>query len=84
MSASVSLAVNLVTLDVNKGQVNADIQCIKITKSKANGDLLFKKKILEEYGVVFDVFGCLPVELRLEVHTSSCYGRYRKTGENNK
>ena len=31
----------------------------KITKRKTNGDLLSKKKILEEYGD-FDTLGCFP------------------------
>ena len=41
-----------------------------MTKIKTNGDLLSKKKILEEYGDVFDTLGCLPGELYLEVDKS--------------
>ena len=69
-SASTSLALNLVTLNVSNEQVNDDIHCIKIPKRKTNGDLLSKKKILEEYGDVFDTLECLPGELHLEVHKS--------------
>ena len=69
-SASASLALNLVTLNVSSEQVNDDIHCIKIPKRKTNGDLLSKKKILEEYGDVFDTLECLPGELHLEVHKS--------------
>ena len=69
ISASASLALNLVTLNVNNDQVNDEIHDIKITK-KTNGDLLFKKKILEEYGDFFDTPGCLPGELHLKVDES--------------
>ena len=55
--ASASLALNLVTLNVDNDQVSDEIHDIKITKRKTNGDLLFKKKILEEYGDVFDTLG---------------------------
>ena len=58
------------TLNVSNEQVNDDIHCIKIPKRKTNGDLLSKKKILEEYGDVFDTLECLPGELHLEVHKS--------------
>ena len=67
ISASASLALNLVTLNVNNDQVNDKIHDIKITKRKTNRDILSMKKILGEYGDVFDVFGCLPKELHLEV-----------------
>ena len=70
-SASASLALNLVTLNVSNEQVNDDIHCIKIPKRKTNGDLLSKKKILEEYGDVFDTLGCLPGMLHLEVDKST-------------
>ena len=40
---------------------------IKITKSKTTGDLLSKKKILEEYRDVLDTPGFLSGELHLEV-----------------
>ena len=80
ISASASLAVNLVTLNVNNDQVNDTIHAIKIAKRKTNGDLLSEKKILEEYGDVFDTICCLPEELRLEVEASNqystCHGRY--------
>ena len=33
-------------------------------------DLLSKKKILEEYGDVFDRLGCLPGELPIEIDKS--------------
>ena len=46
---SASLALNLVTMNVNNDQVNYEIHSIKITKRKTNGDLLSKKKILEQY-----------------------------------
>ena len=67
ISALVGLPLNLVTLNINNDQVNDEIPDIKITKRKTNWDLLSKKKILEEYGDVFDIFGCLPGELHLEV-----------------
>ena len=70
ISASASLALNLVTLNVNNDQVNDKIHGIKITKRKTNRDLLSMKKILGEYGDVFDVFGCLPKKLHLEVDQS--------------
>ena len=70
MSASASLALNLVTLNVNNDQVKEKMYGIKITKRKTNGDLLSKKKIYEEYGNVFDTFGSLPGELHLEVDKS--------------
>ena len=61
ISASASLALNLVTLNVNNEQeVDDKIHGIKITKRKTNGDLLAKMKILEEYGGVFDTLGCIP------------------------
>ena len=39
----------------------------KITKSKTNGDLLSKKKILKEYRDVLDTTGFLSGKLHLEV-----------------
>ena len=60
--ASASVALNLATLNVNNDKVNKNIHRIKITKRKTNGDLLSKKKILEEYGDVFDTLGCSPVQ----------------------
>ena len=48
--ASASIALNLVTQNVNNDQ----IYDIKITKRKTNGDLLSKKKTLEEYGDFID------------------------------
>ena len=82
ISAPASLALNLVTLNLNNDQVNDEINGIKITKRKTNGDLLSKKKKLEEYGDVFDTLGCLPGELHLEVDKaydqySTCHGRYQ-------
>ena len=68
ISASGSLALSLIAL--NNDQVNDEIHGIKITKRKTNGGLLSKKKILEEYGDVFDTIGCLPGELHLEVDKS--------------
>ena len=65
--ASASLALNLVTLNVNNKQVNDEMHGIKITKSKTTGDLLSKKKILEEYRDVLDTPGFLSGELHLEV-----------------
>ena len=50
ISASASIALNLVTQIVNNDQ----IYDIKITKRKTNGDLLSKKKTLEEYGDFID------------------------------
>ena len=50
ISASASIALNLVTQNVNNDQ----IYDIKITKRKTNGDLLSKKKTLEEYGDFID------------------------------
>ena len=70
ISASASLALNLVTLNVNNDQVNDEIHDIQITKTKTNVDLLSKRKILEECGDVFDTFGCLPGGLHLEVDKS--------------
>ena len=70
ISASASLALNLVTLNEGKYQVNDEMHDIKITIRKTNGDLLSKKKILEEYGDVFDTLGCVPGELHLEVDKS--------------
>ena len=67
ISASASLALNLVTNNVNNDQVNDEIHDIKITKRKTYGGLLSKMKILEEYGDVFDTPGCLSWELHLEV-----------------
>ena len=67
ISALVGLPLNLVTLNVNNDQINDEIPDIKITKRKTNWDLLSKKKILEEYGHVFDIFGCLAGKLHLEV-----------------
>ena len=56
---------------MNNDQVNGEIHDkIKIIKIKTNRDLLSKKKILEEYGDVFDILGCLPGELLLEVDES--------------
>ena len=48
ISASASVALNLVTLNVNNDQVNDQIQ------RKTNWDLLSKKKISEEYGDFVD------------------------------
>ena len=53
ISASASVALNLVTLNVNNDQVNDQIHDIKI-KRKTNWDLLSKKKISEEYGDFVD------------------------------
>ena len=56
---------------MNNDQVNGEIHDkIKIIKIKTNRDLLSKKKILEEYGDVFDILGCLPGGLHLEVDES--------------
>ena len=68
--ALASLALRLVTLNVNNDQRYDEIHGINITKRKTNGDLLFKKKILEECADVFDTLDCLPGELHLEVHKS--------------
>ena len=48
ISVSASLALYLVTLNVNNDQVNDKIHEIKIIKTKTNVDLLSKKKMLEE------------------------------------
>ena len=66
ISASASLTLNLVILNVNNEKMNG----INITKRKTIGDLLSKKKILEEYGDDFGTLGCLPGELHLEVDKS--------------
>ena len=63
ISASGSLALNLVALNVGNDQVNDEIHDIKITKRNTNEDLLSKRKISEEYG-------CLHGELHLEVDKS--------------
>ena len=47
ISASASVALNLVTLNVNNEQVNDEIHGIKITRSKTNEDIVSKKKIFE-------------------------------------
>ena len=52
ISTSASLALNLVTQNVNNDQVNDEIHGIKITKRKTNEELLSKKKILQKYGNV--------------------------------
>ena len=70
ISASASLTLNLVILNVNNDQVNDEMSGISITKRKTIGDLLSKKKILEEYGDDFGTLGCLPGELHLEVDKS--------------
>ena len=53
ISASASVALNLVTLNVNNHHVNDQIHDIQI-KRKTNWDLLSKKKISEEYGDFVD------------------------------
>ena len=68
--ALASPALSLVTLNVNNDQGYDEIHGISITKRKTNGDLLSKKKILEECADVFDKLDCLPGELHLEVHKS--------------
>ena len=71
ISASARLALNLITMNVNNDEVNDEIHGIKIIKGKTNGDLISKKKILEEYGNVFDRLGGFPGELHPEVESST-------------
>ena len=70
ISASASLPLHLVTLNVKNDQVNDKIHDIKITKRKTNGNILPKMKTLQEYEDVFDTLGCLPGKLPLEVDKS--------------
>ena len=70
ISASSSLALNLVNLKVNNDRVNDDIHDIKTTKRKANADLLSNKEKLKKYGDAFDTFGFVPGKLHLEVEKS--------------
>ena len=58
------------SFDISLSKSSTNWHYIKMTKIKTNGDLLSKKKILEEYGDVFDTLGCLPGELYLEVDKS--------------
>ena len=68
ISASASVALNLVTLNVNNDQVNDQIHDIKI-KRKTNWDLLSKKNIGRIWRFCWYI-SCLPGELRLEVDKS--------------
>ena len=71
ISASASLPLHLVTLNVKNDQVNDKIHDNKkITKRKTNGNILPKMKTLQEYEDVFDTLGCLPELLPLEVNES--------------
>ena len=65
ISASASLPLHLVTLNVKNDQVNDKIHDMKITKRKTNGNILPKMKTLQEYEDVFDTLGCLPGKLPL-------------------
>ena len=58
------------SFDISISKSSTNLHYIKMTKIKANGDLLSKKKILEEYGDAFNTLGCLPGELHLEVDKS--------------
>ena len=70
ISASSSLALNLVNLKVNNDWVNDNIYDIKTTKRKTNAHLLSNKEKLKKYGDVFDTFGFVPGKLHLEVEKS--------------